>query len=57
MMAVALDDGGFGGGYGCGGGDINSDSYDGGCNGGWENNNQLATGVFKAGGGHEHDGG
>ncbi len=57
MMAVALDDGGFGGGYGCGGGDSNSDSYDGGCDGGGENNNQLATGVFKAGGGHEHDGG
>jgi hypothetical protein len=28
LMAVALDDGGFGGGYGCGGGDINSVSYD-----------------------------
>jgi hypothetical protein len=48
LMAVALDDGGFGGGYGCGGGDSNSDSYDGGCDGGVENNNQLATGVFKA---------
>ena len=52
MMAVALDDGGFSGGYGCGGGDSNSNSYDGGCYGGGENNNQLATGVFKAGGGH-----
>ena len=52
-----MDDGGFGGGYGCGGGDSNSDSYDGGCDGGRGNNNQLATGVLKAGGGQEHDGG
>ena len=29
LMAVALDDGGFGGSYGCGGGDRNSDSDDG----------------------------
>ncbi len=52
-----MDNGGFGGGYGCGGGDSNSDSYDGGCDGGGGNNNQLATGVFKAGSGREHDGG
>jgi hypothetical protein len=35
-MAVALDEGGFGGSYGCGGGDSNSDSDDSGCDGGGE---------------------
>jgi len=36
LMAVALDDCGFGGSYGCGGGGSNSDSDDSGCNGGGE---------------------
>ena len=52
-MTVALDDFGLRG-YGCGRGDSNSNCYDGGCDGGGENNNQLTTGVFKAG--NEHDG-